>query len=303
MVENIGNVTINLNNYSGKDLYSDGAVEDELLEIVKNYNEEDFSRIIHERCKWPIYYHLSELRGNCVEWLDIDKNMSVLEIGSGCGAVTGTLAKKAGSVTCIELSKKRSVINAERNKKYSNIEIVVGNFKDINIDRKFDIVTLIGVLEYAESYVGGKSPYEMLLKRAMEYLKPGGKLIVAIENKFGLKYWAGCKEDHLGKYYESIEGYENTTGVKTFTKIELEKLMLNAGINKYSFYYPYPDYKFAVSIYSDDFLPQKGTLNDNIRNFDDDRLITFDEGRVYDTIIENNLYPLYSNSFIVVIEG
>lgn len=31
--------------------------------------------------------------------------MKVLEIGSGCGAITGSLAQKAGSVTCVDLSK------------------------------------------------------------------------------------------------------------------------------------------------------------------------------------------------------
>lgn len=303
MVEYVGKVELNLENYKGVDLYSDGIVEDEILEIVKKYDKDDFDKVIKERCKWPIYYHLSEIRGNCVEWLDISKDMDVLEIGSGCGAITGTLAKKAKSVTCIEISKKRSLINAERNKDLDNIQIVLGNFKDIKLDKKFDIVTLIGVLEYSESYIGGINSYEKMIKASMEYLKPNGKLIIAIENKFGLKYWAGCKEDHIGKYYESIEGYKETTGVKTFTKIELEKMFKNMGIEKYEFYYPYPDYKFPLAIYSDEFLPEKGSLNSNLKNFDDDRLMTFNESRVYDTIIENGLFPLYSNSFIITIEG
>ncbi len=303
MVEYVGKVELNLENYKGVDLYSDGIVEDEILEIVKKYDKDDFDKVIKERCKWPIYYHLSEIRGNCVEWLDISKDMDVLEIGSGCGAITGTLAKKAKSVTCIELSKKRSLINAERNKDLDNIQIVLGNFKDIKLDKKFDIVTLIGVLEYSESYIGGINSYEKMIKASMEYLKPNGKLIIAIENKFGLKYWAGCKEDHIGKYYESIEGYKETTGVKTFTKIEFEKMFKNMGIEKYEFYYPYPDYKFPLAIYSDEFLPEKGSLNSNLKNFDDDRLMTFNESRVYDTIIENGLFPLYSNSFIITIEG
>ena len=49
MKEKIGNVILNLDYYSGKDLYSDGKVEDELLEIVKNYSESEFSRIISDR--------------------------------------------------------------------------------------------------------------------------------------------------------------------------------------------------------------------------------------------------------------
>ena len=55
----------------------------------------------------------------------------MLEIGSGCGAITGILAKKAGEVTCIELSKMRSTINAFRNRDWENVRILVGNFQDI----------------------------------------------------------------------------------------------------------------------------------------------------------------------------
>ena len=57
-------------------------------------------------------YHLSDIRQNIVEWLQIENTAEILEIGSGCGAITGTLARKAKSVTCIELSEKRSMINA-----------------------------------------------------------------------------------------------------------------------------------------------------------------------------------------------
>ncbi len=302
MIEKIGNVKLNMERYSGRDEYSDGDIEDTLLDIVKNTASEDYNSVIKEKSSWPVFYHLSPIRGNCVEWLDIDKNMSVLEIGSGCGAVTGTLAKKAGSLTCIELSKKRSLINAERNKEFDNIEIIVGNFKDIDLKNKFDMVTLIGVLEYSEGYIGGKTPYEDMLSRCFSYLKKGGRLVIAIENKFGLKYWAGCKEDHVGRYFESIENYGSTSGVRTFTKYELEKLLKGSGADKVEFYYPYPDYKFTSTVYSDAYLPKKGELNDNIRNFDNARLITFDEGKVFDTIIENNLFPLYSNSFLVIAE-
>lgn len=36
-------------------------------------------------------------------------------------------------------------------------------------------------------------------KKISGYLKEDGKLLIAIENKFGLKYWAGS-EDHTGKF-------------------------------------------------------------------------------------------------------
>lgn len=303
MKEQIGNVILNYEYYSGSDLYSDGEIEDELLDIVKKYKEEEFNYIIGERKKWPIIYHLSHLRSNIVEWIPIDKNENVLEIGSGCGAITGVLAQKARKVTCIELSKKRSLINAYRNEEKSNIEILVGNFTDIEkgIDEKYDYITLIGVFEYAENYISSKEPYHNFLKTIAKHLKSNGKIIIAIENKFGLKYWAGCKEDHTGKYFEGIESYPSSRGVKTFAKHEIESIIESCGFSNYKFYYPYPDYKLPTNIYSDKYLPKEGELNNNIRNFDTGRMFLFDESKVYDSIIKEGLFPIYSNSYLISI--
>ncbi len=301
-IENIGKVKLNLKYYSGRDLYSDGEIEDKLLEIVKNNEEEDFNRIIAEKQEWATMYHLSHIRQNIICTVNIDKNMKVLEIGSGCGAITGALSERAGKVTCIELSKKRSSINAYRNKKRDNIEILVGNFQDIEKDLgKYDCITLIGVFEYADAYINSEEPYVNFLNIIKGHLTENGRIVMAIENKFGLKYFAGCREDHFGTYFEGIENYTNTEGARTFTKNELKKMFEKTGFDKYRFYYPYPDYKFPVKIFSDEYLPKIGELNTNVQNFDRDRLMLFDESKVFNTIIEEGMFDVYSNSFLVEI--
>lgn len=78
--------------------------------------------------------------------------------------------------------------------------------------------------------------------------------------------------------------------------------MQESGFYNYKFYYPYPDYKLPTQIYSDGYLPKKGELNNNNRNFDKERIVTFDESKVYDTIIKEGLFHVYSNSYLVVID-
>lgn len=305
MENKIGNVTLNFDSYSGTDLYSEGENEDELLEIVQNHDESEFNQIIYRKHKWSVLYHLSHLRGNIVRSLPITKEHKVLEIGPGCGAITGTLSQMASYVECIELSKKRSLINAYRNKERDNILIHVGNFQDIeaHLDKSYDFITLIGVLEYGGSYISADEPYVVFLDTIRKHLAPGGKIIIAIENKYGLKYWAGCREDHTNKYFEGVEGYPSTQGVRTFSKRELEELLLKCGYEGLEFYYPYPDYKFANAIYSDEYLPKQGELSTNLRNFDGERILIFDETKVYDGLIKEQMFPFYSNSYLVLASG
>ncbi|NLL77827.1 MAG: class I SAM-dependent methyltransferase [Clostridiales bacterium] len=303
MTEQIGKIVLDYKYYPGEDFYCDGEVENELLDIVKNYSSVEYRHIIEERAKWPVLYHLSPLRENIVDWIPMDKSAKVLEVGAGCGAITGSLAKKAGSVTCIDLSKKRSLINAYRNQECDNVAIHVGNFKDIEpgLPCDFDYIYFIGVFEYGQSYIGTAHPYEDLLRMMMRHLKKNGRIIIAIENRLGLKYFAGCREDHLGTYFSGVEDYAQGGGVRTFTREGLEKIFKSCGVGKYSFYYPYPDYKFMTALYSDDRLPQPGELSENIRNFDRDRLLLFDEKQAFDGVVRDGLFPIFSNSYVAVI--
>ena len=303
MIEKIGKITLDLSKYPGQDFYCDGAVEDEILEIVKKYAPIEYPAIIEERKSWPVLYHLSTQRENIVDFIPMKKTDKVLEVGSGCGAITGAFARKAGEVTCVDLSKKRSMINAYRHSECENVTIHVGNFKDIEPDLPcdYDYICLIGVFEYGQSYIGGDTAYEDFLNILKRHLAKGGRMVIAIENKYGLKYFAGCKEDHLGTYFSSIEDYADGGGVRTFSKNGLEKIFRKCGVEEYHFYYPYPDYKFMTTVYSDERLPRKGELSNNIRNFDRDRMVLFDEKSAFDGLIKDGMFGDFSNSFVVIL--
>lgn len=303
MTEQIGKITLDFSQYSGEDLYCDGAVEDELLDIVQRYAQVEYPQIIEQRGSWPILYHLSPQRENIVEFVPMTRRDKVLEVGSGCGAITGALARKAGSVTCVDLSKKRSMINAYRHSDCDNVTIHVGNFQDIEpqLPKDYDYICLIGVFEYGRGYIGGEHPYEEFLRILLKHLAPGGRILIAIENKYGLKYFAGCKEDHLGTYFGGIENYQDEGSARTFSQKGLEKIFQSCGISDYQFFYPYPDYKFMTTIYSDNRQPGRGELSNNLRNYDRERMVLFDEKVAFDGILEEGLFPLFSNSYMVVI--
>lgn len=106
------------------------------------------------------------------------------------------------------------------------------------LSKKFDYILLIGVLEYVGINSEFEQPYHTLLKRIHELLKPTGKLLLAIENRFGLKYWCGAAEDHTGISFDGISGYKNNSyttrynksGVCTFSKDELNVFLRHVGL-------------------------------------------------------------------------
>ena len=298
MTEKIGGVTLNYDYYSGQDLYSDGdAVEEKILSIVKK--ESGYEFVNDSYGEWAVMYHLSRQRENIVEPMEIEKTDEVLEIGAGMGAVTGAIARKCRKVDCIELSKRRSMVNAYRHREFTNIEILVGNFQDIRLEKKYDVITLIGVLEYGYHYIDSEHPYEDFIRKVASCLKPGGKLYVAIENKLGLKYFAGYHEDHLGRPFVGLEGYRKSDKVKTFSHSQLNRLLLDNCFASTYFYYPFPDYKLPTVIYSDDIIENADLDFPEQSNYDMPVLQNFNMNKVFESLKGASERRMLANSFLV----
>lgn len=291
---------LNTQFYQGEDGYSDGAIERELLSIVKGNT--DFDEVLRNDCRWPLFYHLSPLRENVFNWYSFDPNATLLEIGGGCGALTGLFCRKVKSVKTIELTKSRSDVNYERNKHFDNLEIIVGNFKNIQLQEQFDYIILNGVLEYAGSFIDGKTPYISFLEDIKKLLKPTGTLLLSIENRLGIKYLNGAVEDHTAQLFSGVNGYVGIDGVKTFSKEELKRLLKKAGFNAFDFYYPVPDYKFPEVIYAENHLE---FMNNNIRNnaYNSNRLMFYDEDHMMESLKNEGIAESFFNSFIVEVHN
>ena len=289
---------VNYEFYSGKDLYSDGEIENEIIEYAKKYKNVD--EIFKDDLRWPVFYHLTPIRKNILNWYPFEKDSEVLEIGAGMGAITEALCEKCKNVVSVELSKNRASSIEARNKDKENLEIIVGNLNDIDFkDRKFDYITLIGVFEYAMAYTNTNNPYEDFLNNIRKLLKPNGKILIAIENKFGMKYWIGAPEDHTGIKYDGLTGYESGKKVRTFGKEELKNILTKCGLVNTKFYYPLPDYKLPSLIFSDDYLPTEESIEKYIPYYYEGTQVEFDEIKAYKEVIKNKQFDFFANSFFV----
>ena len=198
---------------------------------------------------WPSLYHLSSSRANILRpFASRLAGAEVLEIGAGCGAITRYLGESGAQVLALEGSARRAAIARSRTRDLPGIEVLAERFDQFRCGATFDVVTLIGVLEYANQFVPGANPTLAMLQRARALLKPGGLLVIAIENQLGLKYWAGAPEDHLGVPMYGIEGRYRADQPQTHGRKQLAELLAAAGFVRADFLSPLPDYKLPVSV-------------------------------------------------------
>lgn len=292
---------LNLDWYKGEDSYSDGDVEDDIIKYIMENAPEDYGRVIMEHYSWPVYYHLTHTRRNLLNWYPFKKEAAVLEIGCGMGAITALLCDRCKTVTAVELSQRRATATRLRCREKDNLEIIAGNLNDIEFDRKFDYITLIGVLEYQGTYTNSNNPYKDFLLKVRSLLKEGGKLLIAIENKYGLKYWCGAPEDHSGIPFDGINQYKLSGGkVRTFSKEELTRLLTESGYTNSFYYFPMPDYKLPTVIYSEKYLPGNGVLENVVPYYiPSDQTLVAEEEAIYKDIVKNGVFDFFANSYLV----
>ena len=282
----------------------DGSSENRLLELFADGDpREKIAEALSNDPDWPTLYHLTPVRENLLSWVEFPSDGRLLEVGAGCGAVTGLFCERLKEVTAIELTERRAEIIRRRHRHHKNLRVIAGNVHDVAVDDVYDFVTSIGVLEYAGRFTESLTPYEDFLRELRSYLKPDGQLILAIENRFGLKYWAGGREDHTGRFFDSLEGYPGGKDVRTFGRLELEALLERSGFGECTFYYPLPDYKLPVELFSDAHLP---TLDHPVRSsvfpfadLSQSREYLFNERLAMDNILANDSFPFFANSFLV----
>ena len=293
--------------------YSDGFdIEARILRLVDQ--EEDLrsdsapaSRLYHE---WPVRYHLSPERSNLLRHLDFH-GLNVLELGAGMGGVSRYLAEVSGHLTVVEGTSARYKVLASRLRNLSNWSGMVADVQDSAIRGQFDVVCVIGVLEYSDLYIKSDDadawgPARAFLRKASSLLRDGGVLVLAIENRLGIKYWSGAAEDHTGLMFDGVCGYPLRKSPRTFSRRELLGLLGDVGFSEVEEHLPFPDYKVPSSVITSRLATSVPDLTvdlacgERFENYGQPRVRAFPDLLALRGIAQAGLFSEFANSFLFV---
>lgn len=259
---------------------------------------------------WVTEYHLSPYRSTLLDAIGLrGTRTKALELGAGCGAITRWLGEHCAEVHAVEGDASRARVARLRTEDQDHVNVYAGNYSELSETRRFDLVTLIGVLEYGHHYhPQTDDPLQaaaLNLKAARAALKDDGVLVLAIENKVGLKYLNGAREDHSGRPYDSVTGYPGGGPAQTFNHAELSELIRMAGFTSQVLLLPFPDYKLARTIVNADQVRPNHAIHNWVGQPAPDRGAarakpSFDETLAIREINRAGLLPQLANSFEIV---
>ena len=244
---------------------------------------------------------LNVYKQNILNWYPFKKEDTILEIGANEGELTQIFINNCKEVIAIETNPLKAEKIIEKFQKNKNLKVMKTSVEQFQSDKKFDYITLIGIVERLEELVGNNLKLAKIIKKLEQFLKPQGKILIAVDNKFGLKFFAGDTEKVLDKKFVSLNGYNNESKkIETFTKSRLERILGEMGY-KTNFYYPLPDYKLPAVIFSDKHLPNYTSIDKYNPYHTEKSTILINEIDVFREILKNNeeMFTFFANSFLV----
>lgn len=272
---------VNLDYYKEvEDVKQIGEEYEEVLKRVENCESEDFSKTLDNKAKIKNVLALSDVRENVLNWYLFKNDSTILELNANYGEITGLLCKNAKKVVSIEASKKYSKIIEKRHDNKENLELIIGNYQNIELKEKFNYIVIIGIIDNLEQ----------MIEYSKKYLKEDGIILLAVNNQFGLKAWITMNEN------ANIINNKKTA----VSREKLEEII--KGMN-YKYYYPLPDYKLPNIIYTENSMPTISNIYRDLTYKDEN--VNFKEVDAYYQIINNNRedFKRFANSFLLEISN
>ena len=270
----------------------------DILDLLKKYDHDTNAALAGENCPQCLYA-FSPLRENLFEWVEFEPDARILQIGSDYGSFTGILADRVKEVVVLDPRDENLEVNRLRHGARENVIYVRGDLRDqvqwkvykpkLEADAKeimcqpFDYIVLGGFLMECkkEEAIG-------LLREAADYLKPGGVMLAAVENETGVRYWMGAPKQ------------ENSYLEPEFRSL-FEELKKTWGGN-FTMYYPVPDYRYPVAVYSDHYLPETGDVTNISKRYDGPGFWFGSEEEAMAKACQNGMFTKFNNSFLGVWE-
>ncbi len=233
-----------------------------LLESIHNsYWEDVVKEKIKTKHKELEAYIFDAQRASWHFFCSLNKDSSVLDIGGLWGTLSFTLAKTCGEVVAVDAVIENCRFMDVRRKQdhVENIQSVCANAVELPFaENTFDLVVLNGVLEWTGLADPNENPlvlHKKIVKKIHHILKPGGKLYIGIENRFGIDCLMGVKDSHSGLRFVTVlprwlaDIYSKRKRGHRYSEIThsywgMKKLLRTSGFKRIEFFIPLPNYRY-----------------------------------------------------------
>lgn len=221
-----------------------------------------------------------------INWYDFEPGASALYIGSKTDALAEALAEKELQVSCVSMEQ----ILENCNMKATELGIVEGSF---------DYLICVQTLELQADPRQALGIFKSLLK-------PTGKLLLGMNNRYGLRYFCGDRDPYTGRNFDGVEGYrsayvkkEDAFYGRCYSRAEIKEMLEGAGFPRVCFYSVLTDLQNPVLLYREDYLPNEDLANRIFPTYHFPRTVFLEEENLYNGLVDNGMFHAMANAYLV----
>jgi len=237
---------------------------------------------------------LRELPKAIIQWYEIEEKSQTACIVSKYGnsvLIAEALEEKGLHVSRIPMEQLDSIQVSD--------EEIHKKIDSICEKASYDIIIAVDIMEYACDVAG-------VLKGIRSLLRPDGKLVMAADNRLGIRYFCGDQDKFSGKNYDSIENYRHllpwereAMKGRAYSKAEWICFLEKAGFRTHRFYSVFPRISNPQLLLAEDYVPNEALDIRVFPEYNNPDTVFLMEEELYPDLLENGLLHGMANGFFI----
>lgn len=210
-------------------------------------------------------------------WYNFKSSSKILHITSQENAITSYLRQQKLDVTCVA------------------VEELLTGFQGAE---EYDYILAVSVLESCQKP-------KQLLHACKNLLAKDGKLLLATDNRLGIRYFCGDRDPYTERNFDGIENYRRVSAVdkekmegRIMDKATVEVALQEAGFVSWQSFSVFPNIDAAQLLYAQDYLPEEDLSMRYFPMYNHPDTVFLEEQYLYESLIKNNMFHQMANGYL-----
>ncbi len=224
---------------------------------------------------------VDDIHAGLLVWYDFVPGEQVLYFGRQEDSLAAVLRNKNVQLTCVDYS-------IMKNEKWQRENV-----------GRFSYIVSVTDLEMEQEPTPVLADWQKLLRR-------DGKLLLAMNNRLGIRYFCGDRDLYTRRNFDGIENYRHVYAKpedrfygRMYSQGELRQMLEKAGWNYTQFFAVLPDLGHAALIYAEDYLPQEDIGGRVFPKYNYPDTVFLEENGLYQTLVDEGLFHKFANAYFI----